>query len=459
MNAGRHLVAAGGLVVLAMASIRGAQAAEAQSPAGSASARYVFLMIGDGMGPGQRELAERWLKGRTPEAVGLAMNTLPVRAAIGTDNCDGGTTDSAAAATALARGVKTKSRRIGIGADGKPARSIAADVAARGMGVGILTDVPANHATPAGFYGVTDSRFAYSKIAMQLPKTGYDFFAGSGIEWDLKEPMIEEFFVAAGKAGYAVAEGSEGLAALPAAGKAVAVWSRTRPDASEYIDVAGGIVPDRAGEMVIGRFVAAAIARLSQNPKGFFIMAEGGRIDKMGHLNDSSAMVMEILAFDAAVRMALAFRDAHPEDTLVVVTADHETGGLSVSPSVSDAELHRVLSARRVSRRTLAGEITGAMKSGLPFDAALKKLAPKADLSVLPAGAMDELRTAWTSDDRVADRVVAALDAAAGVAWKSNDHTPVDVPLTAIGVGADRFAGNYPNTGVHDRILALLPPL
>ncbi len=223
--------------------------------------KHVFLFIGDGMSLPQRMLAEK----EGP----LAMNTLPFQAPTRTSSASDYVTDSAAAATAIACGVKTRNGSVGLDPEGKRLVSCAELAKKAGKKVGILTTVPITHATPAGFYAHRESRKMTKEIEADRLASGFDFFAGHA-EASLKNP------------GPALAD-----------------------------------------------LVRKALAAL-EGPEGFFLMAEGGLIDWAGHANDTEALIRETRAFDDAVKVALEFLEKHPDDTLVIVTGDHETGGLTL---------------------------------------------------------------------------------------------------------------------------------
>ncbi|MDD5599451.1 MAG: alkaline phosphatase, partial [Victivallaceae bacterium] len=145
--------------------------------------KYVFLMIGDGMGTMQRHCAEAYKKSQAdkPENARLVMNRFPVTGFTGTLNVNGKITDSAAAGTALACGVKTRNNFLGIGPLGKlKPVSLAYEAQKHGMKVGIISSVPVDHATPAAFYANVPSRQMYYEIAMSISSSGFDFLGGSG---------------------------------------------------------------------------------------------------------------------------------------------------------------------------------------------------------------------------------------------------------------------------------------
>jgi alkaline phosphatase len=175
-------------------------------------------------------------------------------------------------------------------------------------------------------------------------------------------------------------------------------------------------------------------------------MVEGGRIDNAGHNNDPAGSVHETLAFDAAVEVALAFAQSHP-DTLLVVTADHETGGLSVRTDNSQDVLG-ALNQVTASAETLANLIVANR------DSAESLMAAKAGFSELNAAQKMAFRTSKVAS--VKSIVAAMLSSRAKVSWSSTGHTGVNVPLRAFGVESSLFAGTIDNTEVPKRIAAVM---
>lgn len=172
--------------------------------------KYIFLFIGDGMGPVQRIATEQFVRNvpknsRYYRSEGLIMNSLPIRGTTDTRSFDEPITDSAAAATAMACGVKTRNGAIGMDASNKPVENLSAIAAGMGKKVGIITSVAINGATPASFYAHIASRYHYNAIAKQIPASGVDFFGGGALTWDTKKAPVETIYQALADAGYRVA--------------------------------------------------------------------------------------------------------------------------------------------------------------------------------------------------------------------------------------------------------------
>jgi alkaline phosphatase len=283
--------------------------------------RYVFLFIGDGMGKTHVRASQIDLEG------GATLSAFPIAGEIGTNNKSGGTTDSAAAATALATGYKTSNGKINVSPSGLASyQNIAGFSKSAGRKVGIVSSVPLNHATPSAFYATSDSRSDYYDLGLQLARSGHDYFGGGGILNPRGADGAQtDVRVLAASQGFSLVTTRAGLLALGAdAGQTIAF--------AEALDGESSIaylVDREAGAQSLADFVAAGI-RVLDNPQGFFFVIEGGKIDWASHDNDSLRMLGEMRDFDAAIRVALAFLQDHPDETLVVVTADHETGGLTL---------------------------------------------------------------------------------------------------------------------------------
>jgi len=286
--------------------------------------RNVIVLIGDGMGFAQMTLARLSLG--TPDAA-LAMDSMPVAAFVKTHSAGPGRgrgviTDSAAAATALSAGVKTNNGMIAVLPDGRPVRTILEAAGASGRATGLVTTVTISHATPAGFAAHVGSRGDEAEIASQLIKQRVDVLLGGGEAYFLprsasgsKRKDDRDLLAEAKGSGYVVARSGQEL-------------KESRGCRVLGLFAAGALDPTRAGPS-LAEMASAALERLTSGRKGFFLMVEGGQIDWASHANDAAGTVRETLEFDEAVRAALEFARKRG-DTLVVVTADHETGGLAI---------------------------------------------------------------------------------------------------------------------------------
>lgn len=297
-------------------------------------AKYIFLFIGDGMGVAQRNAAELFVADKygtcRPEEARLVMNTFPAQGMTTTYDLSSVIPDSASTSTAMASGHKTRSGVIGMDAEAKIRyENIAEALKKRNFKVGILSTVSLDHATPAAFYAHVPNRKQMYDISVQLANSGMDYFAGGQLlePVDKQDPSKPNAIDLAKQRGYTVAIGRSEFEALkPGMNKIIAMSGLVDKHSAMYYTLDQN--PDRE-QISIAEFLDKGIQLLS-NPKGFFIMVEGGKIDWACHANDAAASIHDTLALDEAVAVAVRFYEKHPTETLIVVTADHETGGMTI---------------------------------------------------------------------------------------------------------------------------------
>ena len=282
-------------------------------------AKYVFLFIGDGMSLPQRMLAEEF--SRSTMGKGLTINNMPQQSYSKTSSLTNFITDSAASGTAIACGEKTNNGRIGMDAEGKRKLESVAEVAKKnGRAIGILTSITINHATPASFYAHNVSRDNYYDIGMDLVNSGFDYFGGGGLQNN--RGGDNDLYKIAESKGYTVAYKDE-----------VPKVDLKKAD-KLFVRGHNGALPNAidkpADEWGLAEYTQQCIDFLMLKDKPFFVMVEGGNIDHHGHANDAGASLRETMEMDRAVTVIMDFAKKHPNDTLVVVTGDHETGGLTL---------------------------------------------------------------------------------------------------------------------------------
>ncbi len=290
--------------------------------------RAIILLIGDGMGEGQRTAA-RW------QAVGqagqLAMDAMPVSGWSRTGSADNPITDSAAAGTALATGVKTNNGVISLDPYSNTLTTILEHAQARGMAVGLVTTVQMAHATPAVFASHVPSRNMMTEIASQMMDHQVDVLLGGG----------EDEFLPAGEQGCYPewgerVDGRDLISETVAAGTTYVCTSTAFAAVPITTTRLLGLFADegmtRPFSPTLAQMTQKAVDVLSQDPDGFFLMVEGGQIDWACHDNDAANAISDTIGFDEAVAVAQTYASLNP-NTLVVVTGDHETGGMSVSLS------------------------------------------------------------------------------------------------------------------------------
>ena len=434
------------------------------SAAAGAPPKYIFLFIGDGMSTPQRMMADEF--SRKSGHGQLAMNTLPFHATTRTCSASSLVTDSAAAATAIACGEKTRNAKLGVDPGNRRLESVAEVARKCGRKVGIVTSVTINHATPAGFYAHREHRSMGYAIGLDLIGSGFDYFGGGGLGGYADDRTAKEYkgnlYELAAKAGYKVVSTRTEFTALkPGCGK---VFARGADGALPYELDAGGPVA------TLAEFTAKGI-ELLDNPNGFFMMVEGGSIDWCGHANEAAANLTEVLGLDRAVRVALAFADRHPDETLIVVTGDHETGGMTMGFAGTGYNLYMErLANQKCTVGAFAGKLRKARaeKSDFAFEDAQKMLQECFGFQfegkgpmVLTAQEIEMLKTAFAKpaskkSEPLADAARIIMSNKAGVGWTSGSHTALPVLTTSRGVKAERFTGFLDNTDIAKKLKEII---
>ncbi len=355
------------------------------------TARAILLFVGDGMGDAHRTAA-RWKS--VGQGGALAMDAAPFGGWTRTASADSSVTDSAAAATALATGVKTDNGVIGQDPAGNPLITILERAQARGLAVGLVTTTQMAHATPAAFAAHVDSRGMMAEIASQMLAAGVDVLLGGGEDEFLPDTATGCYPQPGERT-----DGRNLIDEAVAAGYTY-VCDEAAFDAVDPVSTTHllGLFADEGMTQPFSpslvEMTQKAIDILSQDPDGFFLMVEGGQIDWAAHANDATLVISDTLEFDGAVAAGQAHA-ATAGNVLVIVTGDHETGGMSV-----------------------ALESSGAPDEDGPFE--------------MPDGT--EFYVNWTT----------------------GSHTAADVPTTAQGPWSGLLAGSYENTHVHDVMRAAL---
>lgn len=438
-------------------------------------AKYIFYMIGDGMGLNHVLLAEMYQAelqgeiGRVP----LIFSQFPYSSFITTYSATHGVTDSAAGGTALATGKKTKNGVLAMDTTVTvPYRSIAYAAKDKGLKVGITTTVSIDHATPASFYAHQPSRNRYYEIAQEIAASNFDFFAGSGFlrpdrTFDKKDaPSI---FPHLEKGGYKFIKGYESFQKHNQKDEKIILT-----DVEDAPTSALPFAIDRPENgITLREITSAAIQSLTtNNENGFFLMVEGGKIDHSSHGNDAMTTLQEVFAFNDAVKEAYDFYLQHPEETLIVVTADHETGGMIIGNGPYGARTSN-LQYQRVSQGTLSSMIT-ALRDRNP-DASWEdvknilkeqlglwdkvKISKEEEEPIFKAyetsfiNHQDETqKTLYASDNKIAALAVKLLNTKSNISWASTGHSATSVPVYAIGIGAENFSRTMDNTDVPKKI-------
>ncbi|MDO5337634.1 MAG: alkaline phosphatase [Eubacteriales bacterium] len=409
--------------------------------------KHIFLFIGDGMGSGVTRATEAFLD------VDLLFGDFPVTGIMNTDNVYGEVTDSAAAATAMACGERTKNGRIGMDRDGiREWRPISEVLSDNGWAVGVLSSAPLNNATPAGFYGHALERTEVDTLAWQaVQSTFLDVLGGGGFA--LKEIDRESFLEEAENGGWKIADTQEELENLDASEGPLLLMNEGKySDPYMEYEIDRRRMEKYGGETFSLADMTEKAIELLEKEDRFFLMTESAMIDTALHHGDLASAAFEVAALDDAVFEAVEFYNKHPNDTLIVVLADHETGGLTL-PSGYTLNIYddQCASWSRVS-----GYIRELLEEEAADEDFLDMIDHYLGLGVsgieLSDEEKDELLELYHAGDRteIRDALFRLLQKKAKVSFSTGGHTGAPITVYAMGCGQEEFSGCFDNTEVFE---------
>lgn len=441
--------------------------------AGAKAPKYVFYFIGDGMGTNEVAAAQMYLADIEGE-IGyrpLGFAQFPYSGMVFTYAANTFITDSAAAGTALSTGKKTNSGIIGMLPDKESAIESVAEMAKKaGKKVGIGSTVCINHATPASFYAHQPSRDNYHAISTELAESGFDFFGGGHFSRAYDKNFDDGgSYKVAEENGYTISLGyDEYKANAETADKMILFPQQEGMESLKFR------IDQEEDDLTMAQLTEAAIDFLTKDSKkGFFIMMEGGKIDHCGHGNDAATNIHEVIDFDKAIQVAYEFYLEHKKETLIVVTADHETGGMSMGNGQYRMNLkalqHQTMSEDAFSSHLeQLGREVGDVLTWEEVEAELKEHFGFWDEIRLSRDQENRLRSAYVETfgmgesakkeeeyykvDKLSDLAVQIMSEIAQVGWSGGAHTASYVPVYAIGVGAENFTGQMDNIDIPKRI-------
>lgn len=458
-------------------------------------AKYVFLFIGDGMSYSQIQLTNYYLSALADtndndileSKNNLSFLDFPVAGSAQTYDSTSFCPDSASTATSISTGYKTYSGVINMNETKTESYETIAEKMKEQLDckIGIISSVNLNHATPAAFYAHQASRSKYYEIGLELIESDFDYFAGGGLLKPDGDGTQENLYALAEKAGYEVAfTKAEAEAVNSRTGKAIIIdETLADSDAMSYdMDL-------EDGEWALADYVKKGIEVLDNN-KGFFMMVEGGKIDWACHANDAGSTISDTIALDNAVDVAIEFYNKHPEETLILVTGDHETGGLTIGFAGTNYDTFLTnLENQKISYAKYDSDYVAAYKENkTSFEEVLKdieklfgltteenKTAVTDETLVMTQYELDKLKAAYdkTIAGEKADKtnqgeyvlygtyepltvtITHILNNKSGVNFASYAHTGLPVEVLAKGVGEDKFEGFYDNTEIYDKLAAI----
>lgn len=435
---------------------------------------YIFFFIGDGMGIAQVTNAQLYNARVLGNSTPLLSTTFPVASMATTHSASSDVTDSAAAGTALSTGHKTVNGMLGVTPDSVAVTSVAKKLFDAGYGVGIVTSVAIDDATPGAFYAHVPSRSQYYDIGRQLAECGYQFAAGASLRGAFdKQGNPTDLMKYFDEANVSV---SYGLDSIDTTAQRLLVLS---PFHKEKQNEIGFTIDSIAGALTLPALTRAGLDQLKRtSPDRFFMMVEGGNIDHAGHGNDGGTILREVINFNQALQEAYDFYLAHPDETLIVVTADHETGGMSVGcretgysvrlenaagQKISKEEFSNLCRAMLRSRRIYTwDDMQEILRDELGFGVNLK-LTPEEterlhtmfdEVFEKRASGLDQ-KTLYATFDGFTNEVFNILNAKSGMEWTTGGHSGMPVPVYAVGVDSQLFSPLNDNTDIPAKILSI----
>ena len=441
-------------------------------------AKYVFYFIGDGMGVNQvqgTELFQAELQNRIGIEP-LKFVQFPYITMATTYSATNGVTDSAASGTALSTGNKTKNGTLGLLQDWKTkVNSVAVWAKEAGRRVGIATSVSVDHATPAAFYAHVPKRGMYHQIGKDLYEANFDFYAGSDFRMptDKNDPNSQNLYELAGKNGYTIARGYQDYVSKSKKADKMILFQTEEASKKSRSSIPYAI--DRTEkDLTLEQITTASIDFMSKDlSKGFFLMIEGGKIDWACHSNDAATAFREVQDFDNAIKIAYNFYTQHPDETLIVITADHETGGLVLGTGEYKLNL-QALQYQKVSEEGYTEIVQGLRKkynNKVSWDLIKKSLKEnfgfwgplqlsdkqsayleKVYTETFKNQDVDMTKSEYSDNEPIASAAKEVISEIALIGWTSGGHSAGYVPVCAVGAGAHLFQGRLDNALIPVRI-------
>lgn len=434
------------------------------SAAAAQNAKYVFYFIGDGMGLGHIATTEAYNRSVLGNDKPILMLNFPTVSYATSHSASSDITDSAAGGTALATGHKTRNGMVGVDKDTVPVQSIAAELFQKGWGVGLVTTGSPDDATPAAFYAHQDNRGKSYEIGREAALSGYQFIAGSnwrGLKDKNGKPNdLQQLFASNDVTTV------RGIDQLKGVTTERVVLLNTDTVRSLTVGYAVDSIP---GVLNLVDMTKACLAHLQKtSPDRFFMMVENGDIDHSAHSNDGGSVVREVLRLQDAVQVAYDFYKQHPDETLIVITADHNTGGMALANQFLHYEANlKTLDHQRISKDMFSEWCIDLLKGKkkVSWDEMQKVLSDKfgygKEVKLTDAQynyIKDEFqktfvkrqfkdhRTMYNVSNRFVEAVFDTFNDIAGIGFTAESHSGDFVPVFAIGVDAQRFNGIHDNT-------------
>lgn len=460
----------------------------------STAPKYVFMFIGDGMGNPQVAATQYYLgsienpDSPFPVPANLSFTTFESLGMVTTYDASSFCPDSASTATSMASGEKTLSGVINYDVTlTTPFKLVTEYAKEAGKKIGVISSVSLDHATPAAYYAKQPSRNDYYEIAVQgITGSTVDYLAGGGYKKPAGANQDQtDILELARENGWTIPETNEEIRSLSSESGRVLAISPVLQDEKAINYEIDRVRKAAQGEdiLALADFVRAGINVLD-NDQGFFMMCEGGKIDWSGHANDAATSIHETIAFSDAVQVAVDFAAEHPDETLIIVTADHETGGMTIGFATTAYDTHfNYLTNQKISFTDFDGVIGELRDQKATFEDALARIEEYYGLTTekdqalsLTDADVESLRAAFelsmtAKDERaigddekllyggyepLSMAVSHIMNNKAGLSYTSYAHTGLQIPVYAHGVGAQRFSGLYDNTDIFTRTMDVM---
>ena len=423
-----------------------------------ADVKNVILLIGDGLGMGQIDVTRYLSGGKDHE---LELMKLPETANMMTSSTEG-VPDSAAAGTAMSTGHKVYNGAIAMNEEGEELDSVLDIAESKNMATGVISSNTVTDATPGAFIASVEDRGMGAEIARQALENEVDIMFGGGREDFMEEEAGEDLIAKAEEDGYQYVSDKNELAEVsPTAGKVLGLFN------DSYMNYINDRDELNSQEPSLEQMTEKAIEVLSENENGFFLMSEGARIDHAAHAADIPGVVAETLDFDASVEAAMEFAEEN-EDTLVIVTADHETLGFSATEPMKKEALMDI----EVSPEYMASELTEKEDGkGYTVDSVKSVFKEYADVSLndqevaqFNERVLDDegnikytYLVGWEIGSVIAEEYQAGvLTSRVRANSSTGGHTLNSVPIFAYGANSEEFNGMMQNTEFADILFDLM---
>jgi alkaline phosphatase len=406
-------------------------------------AKNIIMVVGDGMGPAYTTAYRYFADDKTtPEVESTVFDRLLVgMSSTSPHQVTGYVTDSAAAATALATGVKTYNSAIGVDHNKQPVQSVIEWAKMQGMKTGVAVTSQINHATPAAFTTHNESRHNYNDIADSYydqkigGKFSLDVMLGGGWDFFIREDrnLVEQFK----QAGYQYIDSPDQLDSTDKSKPLLGLFAKSGLPAAL----------DSNNKQRLPALTRTAIKHL-ENEQGFFLLVEASQIDWAGHGNDIAGAMAEMHDLALTLEWLESYIERNP-DTLMVVTADHSTGGMSIAADGDYSWSPQWLTHLSASPRNIAKQLISAQDKVTLANQLLGLTLNKDEINRI-----DSIDSADSKDFYAALKII--LDKRSNTGWTTSGHTAIDVPVFAKGPGAEMFRGFQDNTQIAERIFILL---